>query len=286
MNLETNNINKKFEQGYSLISCSMNREENLLKSIKTWNNVSNLNEIIIVDYSSDVNIDYAKLVNKKHNKKIKLIRVEGESKWILSHAFNLASYFVNYDKLLKIDADIKLHKDFLINHPLNNNSFYRGNYKNARNQNEIYLNGQFLCKTKKFVKIGGYNENIVTYGWDDSDLYQRLENDLGLNPLDFSYDDMKHILTKDEKRSQSQNIDVNDKFALIELFENKKIDIDILKELAWIPFPTSGESVRLFFETQMNRIKSRETNWTNASKKVEWEFQKTDENKWLCKRAV
>ena len=47
-----------------------------------------------------------------------------------SHAFNLGACFATKQNLLKIDADKKFwSKNFLINHPLKRNEFYRGDCK-------------------------------------------------------------------------------------------------------------------------------------------------------------
>ena len=40
----------------------------------------------------------------------------------------------------------------------------------AKNENELQMNGILFCKYKHFVQSHFYNENITTYGWDDSDI--------------------------------------------------------------------------------------------------------------------
>ena len=45
-------IDKPKKQGVSLISCCMDRNENLYHSLNTWDKIHNLDEIIIVDWSS------------------------------------------------------------------------------------------------------------------------------------------------------------------------------------------------------------------------------------------
>ena len=51
---------------------------------------------------------------------------------MLSHAYNLGISFVQYDKLLKIDSDIKLSKDFIRSHPLDKNKFYCGKWQHRK----------------------------------------------------------------------------------------------------------------------------------------------------------
>lgn len=260
---------QKFEIGTSLVTCSMNRTENLLRSVVSWNEILELNEIVIVDWSSDNPIKIEDLPSPKNNKKITLIRVLSETKWILSQAFNLGISFVKYDKLLKIDADIELNKNFLKKHLVSDSCFYSGNWENAKCKNEIHLNGQLLCPTKKFLQINGYNERINTYGYDDTDLYDRLVNS-GLIKYDLDYEYMNHIETPDEKRSESQRINISERFAISDLFEDQKIEQEIIDELIWVPFPDTGEDLRLFLETQINRIRCEKNPWSHEDKIIDW----------------
>ena len=200
----------------------MNRTEFLIKSIQSWNEIEDINEIIVVDYSSDIPIEYSDLPKPKFGKKIILVRVNGEENWILSHAYNLGISFVQYDKLLKIDSDIILKKDFLLHHKLcENNKFYRGNHETARTKNEIHFNGQLLCYTSDFQTINGYNERLISYGFDDTDLYYRLEEFIKSQPSDFNYDTMEHQESDDAIRVQNQNIGTSKKFCLADLFKGK-----------------------------------------------------------------
>ena len=273
---------ERFEIGTSLVTCSMNRTENLLRSIVSWNEILELNEIIVVDWSSDNPIKIEDLPSPKNNKKITLIRVLNETKWILSQAFNLGISFAKYDKLLKIDADVELNKNFLKKHIVSDSCFYSGNWENAKCKNEIHLNGQLLCPTKKFLQINGYNERINTYGYDDTDLYNRLVN-LGLIKYDLDYEYMNHIETLDEKRSESQNINVSERFSIADLFDNHEIDKKIIDELIWVPFPDTNENLRLFLETQINRIKCEKNPWTDVDQKSKWKIAQLN-NIYQCER--
>ena len=102
MELDTLTLSKqKTQSGTSLITCCMDRNENLYESLSSWELVKELNEIIIVDWSSaNAVCDYI----SKHDFKIpiKVIRVKNQTQWILSRAFNLGISFASFDKILKM----------------------------------------------------------------------------------------------------------------------------------------------------------------------------------------
>lgn len=264
-----------FKKGCSLVTCAMNRTDNLLLAIKSWGELDEVSEIIVIDWSSEVPIQYSDLSRNCPSKDIKLFRVNDQPKWILSHAFNLGISFAQYDKLLKLDADILLDFNFLREHSLSDSSFYRGNWKIARDENELHLNGQLYCKTKDFWSVNGYHEGIVTYGWDDSDIYNRLSVS-GLRGLDFNYDLLKHIKSSHEERHRYQDICNLSDFLEPDtstLSDKDKADaLEIADKLKLISPPETGESVRLFFETQRNRIWSKLNPWQPDSKRRSWDI--------------
>jgi hypothetical protein len=275
---------KKYKSGYSLVTCSMNRTKYLLESIQTWNELEELSEIIVVDYSSDKPILESDLPKPKFGKKIILVRVDNEKKWVLSHAYNLGISFAQYDKLLKIDSDIKLLKDFISSHPLKENVFYRGHWEIARNENEIHFNGQLICNTTDFYVVNGYNERITTYGYDDTDLYVRIEQITKSKPMNFDYDKMDHIKSDADTRVKNQDIVVNKRFAISDLFTNQQIDQEVVDELIWIQFPDTGEDIRLFFETQINRIMCEKNPWSINDNIIKWKLNKLSDNIYQCER--
>jgi len=252
----------------------MNRTSNLLQSIETWNAIESINEIIVVDWSSEVPIQYSDLSHNCSSKDIKLFRVNDQPKWILSHAFNLAISFAKYDHLLKLDSDVLLDPTFLSFHSLPEASFFRGNWKIARNENELHLNGQLYCKTEDFWRVNGYHEGITTYGWDDSDLYNRLSA-LDLEGLDFNYDLFNHIESTQEARYINQSLlDLDDLLNpdLSSLSGKDKFNATkIAYHLNKISPPENCPNIRLFYEIQRNRIWSELNPWRSDSKRRSWD---------------
>ena len=65
-----------------------------------------------------------------------------------------------------------------------------------------------------------------------------------------------------------------------------EIDKEILNEIIWIPFPTTGECLRLFFETQLNRIKCEKNPWKPTDDKTKWQVECNSDVFYMCKRIV
>ena len=74
------------KQGISIVSCCMNRNDNLLKGLNTWLKLP-VDEIIIIDWSSEtpVSVTLKDIVDPR----IKIVRVEEENNWILTYGFNI-----------------------------------------------------------------------------------------------------------------------------------------------------------------------------------------------------
>tara|TARA_R110002012_G_scaffold72709_10_gene185714 strand:- start:8615 stop:10114 length:1500 start_codon:yes stop_codon:yes gene_type:complete len=186
--------------GISVFTVCMNRNENLYESLKTWVACPSIDEIIILDWSSNNKIQY-----DFFPKKVKIFRVEGQKRWHLSKAFNLSARLTSNDKICKLDSDYKISKDFFIKHRLKEGTFFAGNESAARNENERYLNGCLYINREDFFKVNGYNENINSYGYDDTDLYDRLELS-GLSKLAIDLNEIRHIAHKDSVRLNTKSI--------------------------------------------------------------------------------
>ncbi len=188
--LNLNPFKDGIEEGISLITAVKNRKETLEEALKTWITHEQIDEIIILDWDSDESLE--PLVQKYQNGKIFLAVVKNQPKWILSYAYNLAARLSSKDKVLKVDSDIKVLPDFFQHHKLTPWNFFTGNMDIARNDNEIHLNGSLYLYRKDFFKVNGYNEFITSYGWDDADIYLRIESQ-GLKRKNINPDDIYHI---------------------------------------------------------------------------------------------
>ena len=197
----------------------MGRHETLKKTAPAWLNVKNVDEIILVDWSSDPPLEPT-IRQIPGGQRIKVIRVNGESNWVLSRAYNLAINATSYTNVIRTDCDYHVAPDFVAVHEtlvhssdpsardpsnsadLDSRHFYAGNYNLARNENEVHLNGAVYIRRKDFLEIGGYDERIQTYGWDDEDLYKRLD-DAGFKKMNISYDHVSHVQHGNSGRAQT-----------------------------------------------------------------------------------
>eukprot|EP00184_Porphyridium_aerugineum_P003753 CAMPEP_0184699368 /NCGR_PEP_ID=MMETSP0313-20130426/5663_1 /TAXON_ID=2792 /ORGANISM="Porphyridium aerugineum, Strain SAG 1380-2" /LENGTH=840 /DNA_ID=CAMNT_0027158443 /DNA_START=100 /DNA_END=2622 /DNA_ORIENTATION=- len=208
--------------GVSLIAACKNRLEKLPVVIKNWEMVDGLNEIVLVDWDSDIPIsrvlstqgiavdnlkgDEAAPGGSSSTKMangtcIRILRVENEPQWVLSRAYNLAARLARYKTLLRLDCDHVVSAEIMSKHVLKKNMFFAGDWSAARSANEVHLNGAMIIKRADFWRVGGYDERITTYGWDDEDFYIRLQK-AGLERKKLNYDYIAHLLHADSKRAQ------------------------------------------------------------------------------------
>lgn len=161
------------QPGVSLVSCCKNRNANLVQAIRSWLPHDTITEIVLVDWSSAERVAETLDAAGIADPRIRILRVEGERHWILSHAFNAGFRAASCRHILKADADIVLAPGFFHANPLPEDGFVAGNWRTA-GDGQAYVNGFFLAPRATLAAVGGFNEHIRSYGWDDEDLYDRL----------------------------------------------------------------------------------------------------------------
>lgn len=200
--LSKNILQEDIKPGICLFTYIMNRKQNLEKNIITWLN-KDVDQIIILDWSSTEN--YYDIIEKINDKRIMYVRVNGENTFIRTYAQNLAAKFCKYDKILKLDSDVSITENFFEINKLNIGEFIVGNLKCARDDNEKYTHGNIYLYLDDFFKIGGYNELIKTYGYDDSDFSFRLQLLGGLNEKMLDLDTLYHNPHTNDVRKKNMN---------------------------------------------------------------------------------
>lgn len=185
--------------GVSLLTCCMDRNDLLVQSIKSWIAIDGVDEIVVLDWSSTVPVAYSLDAAGISDTRIRIVRVEGEVRWMASHAWNLAFRTVRHDTVLKIDCDVVVVPNFLANHSLTGNDFLAGNWRNAK-PGQTHINGLVLIKTEDFMSSDGYDERIVTYGWEDDEFYDRLTA-RGMRRFDPQQDCIRHLDHADVRRT-------------------------------------------------------------------------------------
>ncbi|CDF33884.1 unnamed protein product [Chondrus crispus] len=183
------------KEGVTLIAACKDRASTLAKAVKSWTAVRGVHEVLLVDWSSDPPISYFTSKELLDGERFTLVRVVGQTDWVLSRAYNLAARLASYSKLIKVDCDTFLRPDFIEAHPLKRDSFYAGDWKqldnNTPTDDALHVNGLLYVHRDDFLAVGGYDERITTYGWDDSDLAQRLASIR--NFTRFDYNKVEHI---------------------------------------------------------------------------------------------
>lgn len=194
--------------GTAIVAACMNRNEHLVRALPTWFGTSAA-QIVVVDWGSAVPVAET-LADHLQNPRLLVLRVNSVYKWVLSHAYNLGIRMASFANILKVDCDSLLAPDIVENHPLDTHPhvFYSGNWRTARDENETHTNGVLCVQRADFMAVNGYNEYIVTYGYDDSDLYERLQELLPRR--DFARDAIIHIPHDDASRVVQQLQQVQD----------------------------------------------------------------------------
>jgi hypothetical protein len=187
-----------------------NRQKALHISLNSWLQHNLIKQIVIVDWSSDIDLSYL----ESWDNRIKVVRVEGKLKYSVAEALNTGIPYLHNQKILKLDVDYIINPYFDLAEitNINENEFLAGSWSQYREDNNLgfieNLHGLVCVYKKHLVNIDGYNENIKEYGWEDSDLYERLELN-GLQPknLNFAHNHvpMFHIPHKNQHRTQHYN---------------------------------------------------------------------------------
>lgn len=179
------NQNQKVLPNLSVIVSIKNRNDILKTSIHSWFCKKEIKEIIIVDYdSTEFDYDYFNSLDPR----IKIISLKNRQYFNLSDAYNEAIKFCNYDYILKLDVDYLFNPYLELNDWIDidwDTQFLTGHYSQSELDSNLgilkYLNGFICIKKNHIINVGGYNGNKFGYGYDDCDLYSRLEDQLGLS---------------------------------------------------------------------------------------------------------
>ncbi|WP_398328065.1 glycosyltransferase family 2 protein [Vulcanococcus sp.] len=149
----------------SIVTVCMNRREHLLHSAQQVAAWPHHQEHLIVDWSSAIPIDRRDL---PADSRLRLLRVEGERGWNLARAYNFACAQAQGDCLFKLDADCWPEPQL---HPLQ--WLHAGPVCQMGSGPDGRL-GQWVLDRDLFERVGGFNELMQGYGFDDKDLKARL----------------------------------------------------------------------------------------------------------------
>jgi glycosyltransferase involved in cell wall biosynthesis len=183
--IDNDSIASKNITKVSIICGVMNRFEALRISLESWrNNTDQILEIIIVDWSSDLDLGFI----SEYESRLHIVRIDGKKHYNVSSALNEAIIHVKGDYILKLDADYILNPyyDFFNLNYINDTEFLTGDSSHRILDNSLgflgNLHGLLFAKTQHIKEVGGFQEQVEGYGWEDSDMYNRLEK-IGLKRI-------------------------------------------------------------------------------------------------------
>lgn len=208
--------NLERQTNISVVTVTKNRNNILKTSINSWLIHNDVQEIVIVDYSSD---DFDKEYFENLDPRIKIIQVKGEEYFNLSKAYNIAIDNASNEQILKLDVDYFLNPYYQLSDWIHTNletnvltGDWREKTKDAGMGFIEHLNGFMFCNKSNLIKAGMYQGNQYGYGYDDCDLYSRLEK-IGINRQTLQFKEnfvpIFHIPHDDYHRSKNyQNKDI------------------------------------------------------------------------------
>jgi hypothetical protein len=152
---------------YSLVTVNRNRHAHLQRVLSGWQSSQLVSDVVIVDFGSDPPIRPAMFADAR---KIRIVRVVNADRWRPGLGANLGIDFAQSDLVCKFDSDIVLVDDSWLTALPPARCFYRGDWRT-----QSVSNGQVVFHKADWAAIGGYNEWISGYGFEDSDFYIRMK---------------------------------------------------------------------------------------------------------------
>ncbi len=173
---------------FSVVTPNRNRLESLREVLPSWQAAPLVSEIVVVDFGSDRPIEPADFADRR---KLKLVRVSNTDEWRIGLALNLGIDQADAAAICKLDSDIEIKDADWLATVDTAAAFYRGRYGTA------VSNGQAVFAKRHWQAIGGYNEWLSGYGFDDSDFYIRMrQSGLEERPIDARFlAERKHALS-------------------------------------------------------------------------------------------
>ncbi len=198
---QTNLIGEPLGDGITMYVHLMNRNENVQKNLGNWLQ-QGFDELILLDWSSSDPV--AEIPGVFGDPRVRVVRVDGQTRFIRTLAQNLASRMARNRRIFKCDSDVEFKGDFFAAHPLEPGEFWVGDWHHARDNNERHLHGDTYYFLRDFASAGGYDERIKSYGQDDTNLKDRMLLS-GLTKRVFDYDLMEHQHHNQSDRAQGSH---------------------------------------------------------------------------------
>jgi glycosyltransferase involved in cell wall biosynthesis len=170
-------FNTQFMHSVSIITRLKNRKEHIVQTLPTWL-TKPIKEIVIVDCGSEDG-DIQQYINYLDDERIKVVKFHHDD-FNRGSAWNAGILESTQPWVLTLDADMLLKHDPIFDVMIkldNYNNFYiPKNDWNAftKSDNPPALYGICLINKYQWAAVGGFNEHLSGWGWEDIDLYDRL----------------------------------------------------------------------------------------------------------------
>jgi len=178
----------------SVVTGCRDRTNFLLQALPTWIAAEQIDEIVIVDWSSTIPLQSPGAgfaVTWSLDPRTILATVPNQAEWHLSKCCNLGLAVATGDIILRLDSDVLLDPRFFEDNELCPGRFRAGIY-DPMLPFPLGLWGALLAYKSDILSVNGYNERLIGYGWDDEDLYQRLSRS-GIERAPMNHRHLTHI---------------------------------------------------------------------------------------------
>lgn len=198
-------------------------KETLIQNIKN-NRIYPAVEFILLDYSSKDGLKdwvYQNCKRYLDSGVLKFYRIEGEQKFHMARAKNLAHSHATGDILCNLDADNFTNKDFayFINHIFNKNK--DSILTPDENQDQTDIGGRICISKQNFEKLNGYDEEYVGWGMEDLDFKKRAIKN-GLVKIDIPLIFLDAIKHDDDLREKNMILSKEESYRKnLELYKKK-----------------------------------------------------------------
>lgn len=204
----------KLEHSVSIVAACKDRPDTLAVAATSWTRVEGVSEIVLMDWSSAAPLRAVLPPTVLADERVFIATAPGQSAWVLTRAYNIAIRLATSAAVLKVDCDTVLSPDFLTTHPLIPGVFYAGDWRVLTlvsdssssapfvADEQVHVNGLLYAPRHDWIRVGGYDERIATYGWDDSDIASRMAR--VSESRAFNYSLVRHLAHDDNLRTATQ----------------------------------------------------------------------------------
>ena len=195
-----NLLGEPLNDGITMYVHLMNRNENVQANLPNWLK-QEFDELILLDWSSKESV--ANIPGVFDDPRVRVVRVEGQEKFMRTLAQNLASQMARHKHIFKCDSDVSIKGNFFKEHPIKKGEFWVGDWHQGRDFNERHLHGETYYHVDDYFKVNGYDERILAYGHDDTNLKDRMVL-AGLIKKVFNYNHFYHHPHDQAQRTTNQ----------------------------------------------------------------------------------